>query len=84
MNSHRSPLPAPTDPPSPGSGRNTRDQLQEAARRGTRAALLTVVLSTALALVKITAGLVGHAYALVADGVDLTAEVIKRYDKKYK
>lgn len=36
---------------------------------------MTVFLSTALALVKITAGLVGHAYALVADGVESITDV---------
>lgn len=63
----------------PGSGpeaaTHTRHQLRHAVRTGTRAALVTVVLSTTLALVKITAGLVGHAYALVADGVESITDV---------
>lgn len=53
----------------------TTEQLQAAARTGTRAALATVLVSTVLALVKITAGVVGNAYALVADGVESITDV---------
>lgn len=53
----------------------TPDQLRAAVRTGVRAALWTVLVSTVLALVKITAGVVGNAYALVADGVESITDV---------
>ncbi len=59
----------------PDRGLSTAEQLKAAARSGTRAALGTVVLSTLLALVKVTAGVLGNAYALVADGVESITDV---------
>lgn len=56
-------------------GVHTRDQIRHAVRSGTRAALLTVAVSTVLGLVKITAGVLGNAYALVADGVESLTDV---------
>ena len=62
--------------PAPSSeARPTPEQLQAAVRSGVRAALGTVVVSTVLALVKITAGVLGNAYALVADGVESITDV---------
>ncbi len=69
-----SPLVEPV-PPGPVPGIPTPEQIQRAARSGTRAALGTVVLSTLLALVKVTAGVIGNAYALVADGVESITDV---------
>ena len=54
---------------SPG-GAPTRTQLEEAVTEGTKAAAVGVVLSAVLATVKISAGLLGNAYALVADGIE--------------
>jgi len=51
-------------------GAPTRTQLERAVTEGTRAAVVGVVLSALLATVKISAGLVGNAYALVADGIE--------------
>lgn len=52
------------------SGAPTRTQLEEAVTEGTKAAAVGVVLSAVLATVKISAGLLGNAYALVADGIE--------------
>ena len=57
-------------------GRPTRAQLDAAVRSGTRTALWTVLAGTGLALVKITAGVAGNAYALVADGVESLTDVV--------
>ncbi len=65
-----------TADPTPSSGRPTRTQLDAAVRSGTRTALWTVLAGTGLALVKITAGVAGNAYALVADGVESLADVV--------
>lgn len=62
----------------PGSGGDvtpTPEQLRAAVQAGVRAAVGTVVVSTVLALVKITAGVLGNAYALVADGVESITDV---------
>lgn len=60
---------------SPVDGRPTPTQLRDAARDGIRVALWTVLVSTGLALVKITAGVLGNSYALVADGVESITDV---------
>ena len=67
--------PAPTHDGTAPNGTPTPDQLRAAVSTGVRAALWTVLVSTVLALVKITAGVVGNAYALVADGVESIADV---------
>jgi cation diffusion facilitator family transporter len=43
---------------------------------GARLALLGVLVNTALAAVKIVAGVLGHAYALIADGMESTLDVL--------
>lgn len=45
------------------------------ARRGIRSAQLGLVVNTLLAIIKLVAGLVGNAYALVADAVESMADV---------
>ena len=65
-----------TTEPTPAPGRPTRAQLDAAVRSGTRTALWTVLAGTGLALVKITAGVAGNAYALVADGVESLTDVV--------
>ena len=52
------------------SGAPTRTQIEKAVTEGTKAAAVAVVLSAVLATIKISAGLFGNAYALVADGVE--------------
>ncbi len=42
---------------------------------GTQLALLGVVVNFALALVKIVSGLLGHCYALIADGIESTLDI---------
>lgn len=51
--------------------RRTSDRI----RRGIRSAQLGVLVNTGLALVKLLAGIVGHSYALVADGIESAADV---------
>lgn len=52
------------------TGVPTRAQIDTAVAEGTKAAAVGVVASAVLAAAKITAGLLGNAYALVADGVE--------------
>ncbi|MEJ2539291.1 MAG: cation diffusion facilitator family transporter [Gemmatimonadota bacterium] len=66
--SHQTPVRPPGSP--------TRAQLDAAVRSGTRTALWTVLAGTGLAVVKITAGVLGNAYALVADGVESLTDVV--------
>ena len=51
------------------------ERLQRAAARGTRATVLGILASAALATVKILAGLLGNSYALVADGVESVLDI---------
>ena len=50
--------------------------MQTRARRGIRAVQFGLLLNFALASVKVVAGLVGHSYALVADGVESTIDIV--------
>ena len=50
--------------------------MTEAASRGVRAAQLGIVVNAALAAVKFVAGIVGNTYALVADAVESTADIL--------
>lgn len=52
------------------------DRLQTSAARGRRATLVAVVSSVFLAAVKITAGVLGNSYALVADGIESVLDVV--------
>jgi cation diffusion facilitator family transporter len=45
------------------------------ARRGIRTAQLGILVNAVLAMIKLVAGLVGNAYALVADAVESTADI---------
>ena len=45
------------------------------AQRGIRSAQLGLVVNTLLAIIKLVAGIVGNAYALVADAVESTADI---------
>jgi cation diffusion facilitator family transporter len=52
-----------------------RARAAEQARRGVRAALLAMAVSAVLGGVKIVGGVVGHSYALVADGVESLVDI---------
>src|SRR5262245_66463622 len=45
------------------------------SRTGARVALLGLVINVVLASVKIVAGVVGHAYVLIADGIESALDV---------
>lgn len=47
-----------------------------AAARGERATVLGIVASTVLAAVKVFAGVLGHSYALIADGIESMLDII--------
>lgn len=51
--------------------------LQRAVDRGTKSSLIGILVNLALALTKCTAGLVGHPFALVADGLESAADVVR-------
>jgi cation diffusion facilitator family transporter len=50
-------------------------KLEQSAAAGIRASLLAVVVSLALGVVKIATGVLGHSYALIADGVESMLDV---------
>ncbi|UCH83061.1 MAG: cation transporter [Candidatus Latescibacterota bacterium] len=50
--------------------------LTESASKGIRATILGILTSLALAVVKVISGVVGHSYALVADGVESMLDVL--------
>jgi len=52
------------------------EQLAQRLSRGMRATVQTVFVSTILALVKIASGLIGHSYALIADGIESLLDVV--------
>lgn len=62
-------------PPSPKVPDPT-ERLSAAASGGIRVILWGVLLNSAMAAVKICAGVLGHAYALVADGVESLADIV--------
>lgn len=75
----RLPPQIPPDPAIPV--RSTADQQASARRilaaaRGERATLLGIVASTVLAAIKVFAGILGHSYALIADGVESLLDII--------
>ncbi len=56
-------------------GSSTPEQLTDAVRRGTRAAVFGVIASAVLATTKIAAGVIGNSFALVADGVESVLDI---------
>ena len=50
--------------------------LQRAVDRGTKSSLIGILVNLGLALTKCIAGLIGHSFALVADGLESAADVI--------
>jgi len=53
----------------------SQPKLRESAAKGIRASLSAVVVSLALGVIKIVSGIVGHSYALIADGVESMLDV---------
>jgi cation diffusion facilitator family transporter len=54
----------------------SQPRLAESAATGIRATLRAVLISLALGVIKIVSGIVGHSYALVADGVESMLDVV--------
>lgn len=50
--------------------------MTDASRRGIRSAQVAILVNTGLAITKLVAGLVGQSYALVADAVESTADIL--------
>lgn len=50
--------------------------LKESAARGTRVTILSISVSAVLAAVKILGGMLGHSYALIADGVESMLDIL--------
>src|SRR6478672_7837522 len=46
------------------------------ATRGGHASLAGIAVNIALAIIKITTGIVGNSYALVADGIESSADIV--------
>jgi cation diffusion facilitator family transporter len=62
-----------TSPPS--TPEEARAVAAEQAQRGVRAAIAAMGVSALLGAVKVTAGVVGHSYALIADGVESLLDI---------
>lgn len=56
---------------------NQNRLLQRDVDRGTKSSLIGILVNFALALTKCTAGLVGHSFALVADGLESGAQAFR-------
>jgi cation diffusion facilitator family transporter len=52
------------------------DKVRSPAIRGGQASIAGIAVNVALAVVKVTTGLVGNSYALVADGIESAADVV--------
>lgn len=59
-----------------GNPRSSPPDLRPIAERGARAAIGGILVSAALAAVKIIAGVLGDAYALIADGVESMLDIL--------
>jgi cation diffusion facilitator family transporter len=53
-----------------------RAQAGRQAMRGARAAVMAMIVSAVLGAIKVIAGVVGHSYALVADGVESLLDIV--------
>src|SRR5512147_458851 len=49
--------------------------MSSSARRGIQSAQVGLLVNTVLAITKLVAGILGHAYALIADAVESTADI---------
>jgi cation diffusion facilitator family transporter len=61
---------------SPATPDEARAHAAQHARRGVRAALMAMGVSAVLGAVKVTSGIVGHSYALIADGVESLLDIV--------
>jgi cation diffusion facilitator family transporter len=55
---------------------NYTETMRPRVAEGTRNAVLAVTVSTLLALIKIGSGVIGHSYALVADGIESCLDIL--------
>lgn len=60
---------------SPSTPHEARALAAEQARRGVRATLWAMAVSAVLGTVKVAAGVIGHSYALIADGVESLLDI---------
>ncbi len=60
----------------PAQTKKSVDTLSNSAARGTRTVLLGILTSAALAAIKVVSGVLGNAYALIADGVESMLDII--------
>jgi cation diffusion facilitator family transporter len=51
-------------------------ETEQLAQRGTNASAVGIAANVALAAVKVTTGIVGNSYALVADGIESSADIV--------
>ena len=65
-----------SEAPFPSSDPRPRALVAPDTSRGIRSAQLGIVINAGLAITKLIAGLVGNTYALVADAVESTADVV--------
>ena len=54
-------------------------QPQDSLAQGLRAPMLGVLINMVLALLKVLVGFVGHSYALIADGIESSADVVSSF-----
>jgi cation diffusion facilitator family transporter len=60
----------------PAHANTTHPKIRESAKTGIRASLGGVLVSIALGAIKVIAGVLGHSYALIADGVESMLDVV--------
>jgi cation diffusion facilitator family transporter len=60
----------------PAQAEAAQPKIRESAATGIRASLTAVLVSVALGAAKIIAGVLGHSYALIADGVESMLDVV--------
>lgn len=60
----------------PSTPEEARAQAARQAERGAHAAIVAMAVSGVLGAVKVTSGIVGHSYALVADGVESLLDIV--------
>lgn len=68
--------PAGADAPARPSANSVQGRLQASAARGIRATAWGIAASSLLAAVKVLSGLLGHSYALIADGIESMLDII--------
>lgn len=61
---------------SPSTPREARALAAQQAERGARAAIIAMLVSAVLGGIKVVAGVAGHSYALIADGVESLLDIV--------